>query len=964
MKASAAGGYALCRAAECKAVTLMKNLSEQQHCFGLCAPRSYYVPFAAGQSEGRREESERFLSLNGEWAFCACSRLEEIGETFCTDALPDRINVPSCVQYYGYDGFQYTNTRYPIPYDPPRVPVNNPAFHYSRTFQAAGKGREYLVFEGVDSCFYVYVNGQYVGFSQISHRVSEFDVTGFVRKGENRLDVVVQKWCAGTYFEDQDKWRFTGIFRDVYLLHRPEGHLVDYKIGTKVNGADACVTFAYLAGGSAAKVTFCGEEKEVPVGGEAVFTVKDARLWSAEQPYLYGMQIACAGEVIFEKVGICSVEVRDGVFLFNGKPIKLYGVNRHDFHPEKGAAVSYEDMEADIRLMKKLNVNAVRTSHYPSAPEFYKLCDMYGMYVVSEADLETHGVTMLGDADGGMDLCRRFGRLSDDPAFRDTYVERQVCNVEVHKNRPCVIVWSLGNESGYGCNIVAASDAVKERDSRPVHYESAIYVERPARDDEYYSPVVGILSRMYPSVEWMRDEFLTDRREWRPLFLCEYAHAMGNGPGGLKEYWDLMESSDRFMGGCIWEWADHGISYRGAPFRYGGDFGERMHDKNFCVDGIVTADRKEKSGTREMKRVYQPVAFTQTEEGLVLFNKNYFAPVVGELLIVYREDGRETARETHEIAVAPRAAVSVPCRAAQSVLAQVMTDGEVRASASFFREEACVQPVEAAAQFGEKDGAITVRTEKLSCRIDRTTGEICALTYRGVSLGDLRLTVWRAPTDNDYALDRALQGARNEARSITVEKDALVVKGLFAYEGIKPLFSYTLRYTFGADGVQAEAEWEHPAVGDGVPRFGIVMELPKSFSRLRYCAYGPGESYIDKHLGADKDVFEGDVSREYEHGYVMPQESGSHFGADFAELSDGKLTLRAEGMPSFCAIPYSADTLTEAAHDDELPVSDKTYFTLDFGMSGVGSHSCGPALPVAYRLPARGKGRIVLRIRG
>lgn len=943
---------------------MIKNLSEQLHSFGVCSPHCYYVPFAAGQKNGKRESSDLFVPLNGEWSFRSYGRLEEIGNDFCREDLPDLIPVPSCVQYFGYDRFQYTNIRYPIPYDPPRVPVQNPAFHYSRTFEAGDAEKLYLIFEGVDSCFYVYVNGRYVGFSQISHRISEFDITDHVRKGENRLDVIVQKWCAGTYFEDQDKWRFTGIFRDVYLLKRPSNHIVDYKITAAVYGADAEVTFAYLRGGAASEVSFCGEKKCVSVGETATFLVKDVRLWSAETPYLYDMQIACAGEVIYERVGVRSIVIMDGVYLLNGQPIKLYGVNRHDFHPEKGAAVSLEDMERDIRLMKQLNVNAVRTSHYPSAPEFYRMCDEYGLYVISESDLETHGVIELGSIQNGMAECRRYALLSDDSRYLDIYIERQVCNVEVHKNRPCVIIWSLGNESGYGSNIFAASAEVKQRDARPVHYESHIHMERPARDEEYYSSVVDILSRMYPSVEWMRDEFLPDAREQRPLLLCEYAHAMGNGPGGLKEYWDLMESSERFLGGCVWEWADHGVSYRGAPYRYGGDFGERTHDGNFCIDGIVTPDRKIKSGTREMKRAYQPVAFTRTEKGIALFNKNYFAPLSGELLLVRKQGGKELSRERAPIALAPRSAAEIVCAPTQVILATLFVGGEERAFGSFFAEDFIPRTVVPGAKIRTEGGTVAVQAKQYSCKADPVTGELCELKWNGLDLGRIALTIYRAPTDNDTGVDRALAETLNEARSILIDGDTVVVNGQFVRESRKPMLTYTLRYTFGAESVQVEAKWEYPAYGDYVPRFGLVLKLPARFSRLRYCAYGPGESYIDKHLGAYKDVFESDVADEYEHGYIKPQESGSHFDPDFVELSDGKTILRAEGMQSFCAIPYSVKTLSAAKHDDELPESDAVYCTLDFGMSGIGSRSCGPKLPGKYRFPSKGEGRVLLCLYG
>lgn len=949
---------------------MIKNLSEGLQTYGLCAARSYYIPFGAKQKNGRREESDRFVSLNGEWAFCAYEKIEDISDDFCTQDLSGRIAVPSCVQYAGLDGFQYLNTRYPIPYDPPYVPVKNPTYHYSRIFRAPKGERLYLVFEGVDSCFYVYVNGKFVGFSQISHRMSEFDITEYIDGEQNRLDVVVQKWSAGTYFEDQDKWRFTGIFRDVYLLSRPAGHLIDYKIETSVFEQDATVDFIYREGGAEAKVTLCGETKIVKPGEIVHFEVKDVRLWSAESPYLYGMEIGCAGEKIFEEIGVRTVCVQDRRFLLNGKPIKFYGVNRHDFHPEKGAAVSYEDMESDLRLMKRLNVNAVRTSHYPNAPEFYKLCDRYGLYVIAESDLETHGVVELGDETKGLSQQRCFGLLSDDERFLQTYIDRQVANVEVNKNRPSVVIWSLGNESGYGKNIAAASREVKKRDSRPVHYESAIYVERPARDAEYYSDVVDIVSRMYPSVEWMRDEYLTDTREKRPLILCEYAHAMGNGPGGLKEYWDLMESDERFMGGCIWEWADHGISYRGAPYRYGGDFGERQHDKNFCVDGIVTPDRKIKSGTLEMKKAYQPLVFEKTESGVAVFNKNYFEPIAGKLVFTYKNYGKELGSEEFTLAVGARESAEVPRKSAQTIIVRFFTEeekwgvpaGEELAFEAFFEEVFEPEKVEGEPAFLSEGRGVRVKSGKAEFVFDKVTGEIAKMCIGGKNFGGVRLSIFRAPTDNDWSVDPMYREAENEARTIEAEGNAVVVRGRFVYGGKAPLLTYTMRYTFGDDGLNAEAEWQCGHYGDYVPRFGLCMKLPSEFSALRYCAYGPGESYIDKHLGAYKDIFAGDVASQYEHGYIKPQESGSHFGSDFASLSDGKTTVYATGMQSFCAIGYSQETLASAKHDDELPASDGTYFTLDYGMSGVGSNSCGPKLPVKDRLPANGNGLITVRI--
>ncbi len=952
---------------------MINNLSEQWKSFGLCAPRSYYVPFKKGQKEGLREESELFLSLNGEWGFRAYKKLEDIADDFCSQTLPERIAVPSCVQYAGYDYFQYTNVRYPIPYDPPFVPIENPAYHYSRTFRIEQPEKLYLIFEGVDSCFYVYVNGNYVGFSQISHKMSEFDITEFAKKGENRLDVVVQKWCAGTYFEDQDKWRFTGIFRDVYLLKRPNGHVIDYKIETNVAGQDAWVAFIYRSGGEA-NVTFGKETKRVCAGETVRFFVENAKLWSAETPYLYDLQIECAKETIFEKVGIRTVEVKDRKFLLNGKAIKFRGVNRHDFHPEKGAAVSYEDMERDILLMKELNVNAVRTSHYPSAPEFYKLCDRYGLYVFSESDVETHGVMGLWTAAEGMTYARAYALMADDERYAEPFVERQIYNVEPNKNRSSVLVWSLGNESGYGRNIVAASFEVRRRDNRPVHYESINFIDRPARDEEYYSDVVDFCSRMYASPEDIKKDILDDPREWRPMVLCEYAHAMGNSPGGLKEYWELIESDERFCGGFVWEWADHGVSYRGGAYRYGGDFGESEHDGNFCIDGIVTPDRKCKSGTLEMKRAYQPLQFERTAAGLAVFNKNYFRVAAGKLVIQYKEYGIEQGQEEKTIAIEPRTWLEIPCRWAQTVLVRYDEDtcgaynGKESAFGAFFDECFQSQKVKSGAEILHDGRNVAVRTKSAKYLFDAVTGDICNVNVNGCDLGGIEVSIWRGRTDNDHKYSAGvtrsrpvLQLCKKEARSIETEKDSVIVQGRFYYESLKNLVEYKIRYTFGEEGFNAEAEYTSSAYFPDLPRFGLTMKLPLAYEHLRYCAYGPGESYTDKKLSAYKDVFIGKVSEEYCHLYIKPQESGSHCGADFAEISDGKTTVRAEGMQSFSAIGYSAEILSDTLHDDELPQPDATYFSVDFAASGIGSNSCGPTLPKKYCVPQKGSGCITFR---
>lgn len=943
-------------------MTAMKNLSNDEFLTGkttgLEPLRAYYVPFERGaQVAYDRNRSKRFTSLNGVWRITPYRTVQDAGE-FWEKTGEKEIPVPSCVQFYGYDYFQYTNAAYPFPFDPPYVPAENPAYHYSRAFvHEGGDERTYLVFEGVDSCFYVYVNGKKVGFSQISHRISEFDITPFVKEGENKLDVLVLKWCKGSYLEDQDKWRFTGIFRDVYLLRRPQKHIADYKIETTIKGEDGIVSFENR-GKVVAEVLLNGETNVARGGEKIFFTVKNAKLWSAETPFLYDLKIECGEEVIFERVGIRTSEVKKGIYLFNGKPVKFYGVNRHDFHPQKGAAVSYEDMLNDVLLMKKLNVNAVRTSHYPASPLFYSLCDEYGLYVMSESDFESHGGFLCGDKN--LSYGKGCSIVSDSGLFTKEIVERQRCNVEQNKNHASVVIWSLGNEAGWGESLYSASAEVKARDSRPVHYENLVSRDTDKYgDDAYYNAPLDMISRMYPTVDFMKNGYLKDERERRPLVLCEYAHAMGNGPGSFSEYWQVMESSNRFMGGFVWEWADHGISYGGKKERYGGDFGEYEHDGNFCIDGIVSADRKIKAGTLSMKAVYQPIAFTKKKGMLILFNKNFFAAETGELELSSAE---KTLRE--RICIPPREKIALPC-SFEEFTAEYFRDGKSVARAQFLKKNTPAPACE-----GEKTGFkvcgsyLVAETEEGKYKFDLTRGEIVKLKQNGEKYGAIKLNVWRAPIDNDVNAkkeweERFLRHARPNVKKYSVKGNTVSFDLETGSARFRPVFKIKLTYVFLKEGVEITMNYERKDKEQFIylPRIGFVLELPKCFSSLKYCAYGPQETYCDCYNFAFKGEYEGKVRDQYYH-YAKPQESGSHFGAEWAELSDGERTVRAEGMTSFSAIGYSAEELADCKHDDELPEQSGVYLSADLFMTGLGSNACGDIPLSEYRLPAKGKGRV------
>ncbi len=563
-------------------------------------PRSYYIPFDERDeilfkhNIIDRKSSSRYIDLNGVWNIKEHRELSCLTEDILNEKITDEIPVPSCVQLHGYDRIQYLNERYPFFFDPFHLPADTPVYHYRRSFCIGDLSENYFLnFEGVDSGFYVFVNGEKAGYGQIAHGTNEFDITRFLKNGENVFDVIVLKWCAGSYLECQDKFRFTGIFRSVYLLKRPQKHIVDYKIDTYIEGRNGVIEVINESDVDflCRAIDFC---ETVSAGKNVKITVKNAKFWTAEQPFLYDVTLHCNGEKILNRVGIRTVTIENGVFKINGNHVKLYGVNRHEFHPETGMTVSAEDTLKDMELMKRAHINAIRTAHYPDMPEFYDLADALGFYVTDEADIETHGI-FRSEHGVGFHLQREAANAG---LFDEGVFDRERSLVERDKNRTCVIIWSLGNECCFGKMFFAGADYIRVRDSRPIHYEGIETVG----NEEYYTDRVDILGTFYPDVGYF-DRYLNDGTETRPLLLTEYLHAMGNSCGGLKDYWNKIRSNDRFIGGFIWEWCDQAI--RGEKgFLYGGDFGESEHDGNFCVDGLVTPDRKIKSNYLEVCAVY------------------------------------------------------------------------------------------------------------------------------------------------------------------------------------------------------------------------------------------------------------------------------------------------------------------------------------------------------------------------
>ena len=592
----------------------------------------YFIPFGKEKGQnpfGVREKSSKFELLNGKWGFRYYSSLIDLEDDFADGkvaraALNDKkkMPVPSNWQLYGYDKPQYTNFDYPIPYNPPFVPDENPVGVYYRTYNYKPDGQQkILCFEGVDSCAYVYINGKFCGFSEVSHHTSEYDITDLLNEGENLITVAVLKWCFGTYLEDQDKIRLSGIFRDVYVLSLPKKRITDYRIKTVLKSNFSSAVLELTVFGADAKVILTSPdgnqlfEGEAKKGSALQIPVKEPALWSAENPLLYRLLLETDDEKIGEEVGFRKITSEKGVLKINGQPIKFRGVNRHDSYPDTGYVSPIPKIEKDLKLMKMHNMNAIRTSHYPNAPEFYKLCDRYGFYLICEADLEMHGSVVVNNTPhwdwsdySGIAL------VASNKLFYKGILDREKLCVTRDINRPSVVIWSMGNESGNGHNFTEAAKWVKEfDDTRLLHYES-VHNQGDTSDAVY-----DLVSRMYPSVEnWKK--MSEDKKEKRPFILCEYCHAMGNGPGDLEDYHKVIYSSERFCGGFIWEWCDHSVilgkSRDGqVKYGYGGDWGEKHNDGNFCCDGLVYPDRRPHTGLLEAKQVYRPVRVRKTSDG-------------------------------------------------------------------------------------------------------------------------------------------------------------------------------------------------------------------------------------------------------------------------------------------------------------------------------------------------------------
>ncbi len=899
-------------------------------------PRAHYIPYDTLEKalKGDREDSAYFRLLNGVWDFRYFAR-----DIDCPDFIDswETIDVPSCWQSRGYEKPYYTNVNYPYPVDPPYVPDDNPVGVYRRfvTVSPEEAGREnYLVFEGVAPCVDLYVNGAYVGYSTVSHSTSEFAVS--FHTGENEILVKVYKWCVSSYLEDQDFLRCNGIFRDVYLLSRPKGHLFDIDLGFDARG-----------------VYYPGSFRVFNREGQPD-DLKQPILWNAEEPYLYTVVVEQAGEFLPIKVGLRDQAVSDrGELLINGVSVKLKGVNHHDTHPLNGYTLTREEMRQELLKMKELNINCIRTSHYPPQTAFLELCDELGFYVCDEADLETHGFDCILPPDSPCHPC-------SDPDWEAAFLDRAARLYERDKNNSCVVMFSLGNESNFGRNFYAMSGYIRRREaqrggiSRLVHYEGA-HINNPEKKDP---DAVDVVSRMYATPEKML-AYRQETGDNRPIFWCEYSHAMGNGPGDLMDYWRFFAQYPFFIGGCIWEWRDHVALREDGRFGYGGDFGEETHDGNFCCDGLVFHDLGLKAGSMEAKYAYQPMEAAWDAGVLTVRNRFDFRSFSDySFLWEVTADGVTTSSGRLKLEAGGQETVCLPFRPEIPAsrwgtwLRLSMQDAAGREVAFEQMLLAEGTPEEASAPGAairqEGEWAV-ISGPDFSYRFNLHYG--CLETMDAFLKAPMELTVWRAPLDNDRWLRKRWENERydkchNKVYSCTIDGSTIRVKAALASVSRAPFFRYSAAYTFREDGrIDVVLEGDFDRNRTHLPRLGFSFRTDQR--RFSYLGYGPWESYVDMHHGAWMGRFDSDVDREYV-PYLKPQDYGCHF--DTKQLDIGPFRFESAQGFSFQAVDYTARELTEKTHSFELEKDTYTNVRIDWKVSGIGSESCGPELRQQYRV--------------
>ncbi len=911
--------------------------------------RSYYIP------EGSKTD------LCGDWRFVYFADSAAMQERMQVDQW-DTVPVPSCWQSTGYEEPNYSNINYPFPCDPPYVPDVNPASIYERDFDWNGKARAYLMLHGVSSCARIYLNGSYIGYTQGSRLAAEFDLTEAIRQGKNTLRIVVYKWCVGSYLEDQDQFRCHGIFRELYLLDRPDGHVVDIDIKTDTKTIE-------IASEKEVNYTFFdqnGVEIGQKTGKTVAFSPENPVLWNAEKPYLYTVKAEYLGESMTFKAGLREFTIsEEKEFLVNGVSVKLKGVNRHDTHPIKGWAVNEDDMVHDLVAMKELGINCIRTSHYPPHPRFVELCDEMGFYVVLETDFESHGFSRrIPNASGAFDLdsgeypCTR----SD---WKDELISRMARAFETFKNDSCIFMWSTGNESGFGDNQKEMMAYVcGRREGVLCHCEDANRPRITLAVLRVESEWVDVYSRMYLDIPNM-EAFAENPEMTIPVFLCEYAHAMGNGPGDIWDYVEAFYRHKSTIGGCIWEWKDHTVLRDGVGY-YGGDFeGEMTHDKNFCCDGMVFYDNTFKAGSLEVKAAYAPFRI-RWNDGLEIENRFTFTDLSEcKLTLEVECDGEITEKELR-LSLAPSDKTVLPLELPASCklgahAAITLTDPHL---VEFTLEIPLPVPVVAedkpktACPFVVQGNDFVAQGDGFAYRFNRR-GMLVSAVIDGCEqlAAPMDLTSFRALTDNDakmgtYWDNRTIWQGENLNRlfrktyDCQIEDGKLVVSGSLAGVSRRPFLHFTQTVSVDADGKMAiTLDGKRPEEAIWLPRLGYELTLPAEAENFRYYGFGPYESYCDSFHHARQTWHESNAEAEYV-PYVRPQEHGNHFGVKALEIG----RLKFEGDFECNVSHYTAAQLEKANHTNELEKDGHVHLRVDYKVSGVGSAACGPPLQEPYQL--------------
>ncbi|WP_313468501.1 glycoside hydrolase family 2 TIM barrel-domain containing protein [Carnobacterium sp.] len=995
--------------------------------------RSYFIPFAdkSAALTDQRKNSTRFQLLNGSWKFHYAENPTDSPENFYKESYDcdswDTIIVPSHWQLSGYGRPHYTNVAYPFPVDPPYIPNENPTGSYKRQFYISEDWKDqqvFLRFEGVDNSFHFWINGHEAGFSKGSRLPAEFDITSYLKAGKNELSVRVYQWSDSTYIEDQDMWWLSGIFRDVYLIARPQATIEDFYIEAALDEkyANGLLTVnlkfdetvleqlkyrkvIYTLLDSRQKVVqgISGELNELQQQNEIKAVIQKPLKWTAETPHLYQILLTVTDEkgevleVITHKIGFRTIEIKNGLFMVNNVPIKFKGVNRHDNHPDLGRAVTLKDMEKDIQLMKQGNINAVRSAHYPNDPRFYALCDVYGLYVMNEADLETHGFEIVGNVNF----------LSDDPRWEDAYIDRMERMIERDKNHPSIVLWSLGNESGAGRNHESMAKWLHQRyPAFLIHHEGATKQLFEAEQYDLDSPISAVNSTMYTEIDRL-EQLGAAANHQKPHILCEYGHAMGNGPGALKEYWKLFYRYPRMQGGFVWEWSDHGLRQHTQTgeefFAYGGDFGDQPNDHNFVIDGLVQPDRNPSPAYYELKKVMQPIIVeaVDLEKGIFLIVNRYDFQTLDHLLLSWsmRIEGtilQSGCMPIKGIEPGKSKEFAIPLNGLSSLAnpfndvwvdMQFITVGQTKWSVQGHEvafEQFRIKQYEKSKKMEMIDGrsASAHQTVPLTSQetetifelkgidfalsFDKLNGTLISWMYENRSLVEKgpKLNFWRAMTNNDHRSEKIwkdyglhwLQQRTdtfewrflNNQTAVEITITQRIGPPTLAW-GIEVKVVYTVMHS-GEVSIQVKGEptGDHPAT---FPRIGFELVLPERFDQVAWNGRGPRENYPDTKEAGRFGIYENSID-ELSFSYIYPQENGNRSDVEWLRVTDEResgLWINGNKPFNFSARHYTQKNLDEAQHTYDLKKTKEVYLYLDKQQHGIGSASCGPDVLEKYQ---------------